>query len=230
MKTINKSRLVILICGVLGLWACQDDDPIVTTEPVEIFQSVSQITFTSATLEASILNEEREFLGQGFCLATEKNPTVKNNNIELEGKDFGVEIFDLSPGQTYFTRPYVVQTDETIAYGEQSEFKTLSPTDTAWVFNLTFGENGEFGNWEVEVEFYEDGTTWMEDPNFPGMDTAYGTWELEGNDLTYHSGKVGDYEEYVEYHFYGQLIESDMFGQVTADHTSTKISFSARPK
>lgn len=102
----------------------------ITTSPLVVINtiSVSEVTRTSALIEA-VINEYGETASSiGVCWSTSELPTINDNKTTetANAKSFSSLLTELIPGTPYFARAYAVN-PAGVAYGETITFTTKSP-------------------------------------------------------------------------------------------------------
>lgn len=102
-----------------------------TTSPLVVVNtnSVSEITQTSALIEASISEYGETATSKGVCWSTSEEPTINDNKTveTTDGNSFTSLISDLTPGATYYVRAYAMNSAG-VGYGETISFLTNPPT------------------------------------------------------------------------------------------------------
>ncbi|MFO7842759.1 MAG: hypothetical protein R6V16_03030 [Bacteroidales bacterium] len=90
---------------------------------------------------------------------------------------------------------------------------TISLDNTVWDFLVVYDSNT---SWHADVTFNADGSTVYDEPASPGQYTTYGTWELNGNTLTYDmdTSATSDPDDYI---FTGTVSGNTMSGTYTFD-------------
>jgi formylglycine-generating enzyme required for sulfatase activity len=151
----------------------EDDEIEKESIPVLTTNAASQITCTTATLGGAITDAGMPaYTERGVCYATTKNPTIENNQIEIEGKsigNFSVKVEALTVNTTYYVRAYAINEAGTV-YGNEVSFTTLpSP--------------------EIEMIFVEGGTFMMGSPEGVGIID-----ERPQHQVTLSSFNIGKYE------------------------------------
>jgi Beta-xylosidase len=121
MKFLNK---MILLCAFL--WgACTDDDFI--TQGITILEpSVTDVTNCSATVKAKIAYVSSDMHARGICYATVSSPTIRNENITLQGTLAQIEVAlnNLLENTTYYVRAFVTMKDGRTIYSQEKSFTT----------------------------------------------------------------------------------------------------------
>lgn len=96
--------------------------------------TVSAITTSGATLQSKIIDTGNSNITKcGFCIDTQKNPTIESLNIvcELANNAFGQNINVLKEGTKYYVRAYATNAMGT-AYSENAEFTTVAISLPSW--------------------------------------------------------------------------------------------------
>ncbi|ALC15307.1 hypothetical protein DSOUD_0516 [Desulfuromonas soudanensis] len=147
---MSQFRFIGLVCTVLVtfLAGCSGEDN-VTVVPSElslpsvITENVAAISYTGATVNASIADSGNEFIvAKGVCLSQSAAPDL-NDTVYLSEAGTGsysTALNELAPGTTYYVRAFATNTDGT-AYGEELSFSTKDLTvptiSTAVISNIT---------------------------------------------------------------------------------------------
>ncbi len=91
--------------------------------------AVTQIGFSTATFNASILNTGTPaYSERGFCYSKDNSPSIADNRIPVSGSgsgDFSLQVTNLEYPATYYVRAYVIQSGTPI-YGNIVTFTTQS--------------------------------------------------------------------------------------------------------
>lgn len=209
MKPIN---YLLLLFAFMSL-SCSDDEKEDIQEQVQLpaiknetNTSEAVVTLTTVEIKGSIDAQEEELDSYGVVWSNNPDPTVEDNIVEVGGETqahafhksvsnftFTVIIENLTPGKNYYFRVYA-QNEAGVAYGEEISLETLSIAGTTW--DLFFNHSAET-TWNADVEFYEDGTAFYDEPACPGCYATYGTWSLDGNILTYNLDGNPDATSYI---------------------------------
>jgi uncharacterized protein (TIGR02145 family) len=99
-----------------------------TLDPLNVvMDSIANITRIGATVHAKVNLNGSTVLRTGFAWAQWENPVVSDNRLDwpFSSAQFSHQLYLYEPGVTHFVRPYVVQTDSSILYGNQMSFTTL---------------------------------------------------------------------------------------------------------
>ncbi|MGL1937091.1 MAG: BspA family leucine-rich repeat surface protein [Fibrobacterales bacterium] len=134
-----------------------------------ILQDIGSITATSAIGTAAVLDYgSLDPEHYGLCWSTTERPTTTDNKTDMGGTyrpvTFNSILTNLTPGQTYYVRPYTSNTLGTY-YGNQISFTTLSE-DNAFTLLYNIGSASYkktitlplYGSVDVTVD-WGDGTT-----------------------------------------------------------------------
>jgi hypothetical protein len=120
------SRFIFIAISISVIVSCKKDNlaPLIISTT-----SVNDITSSTATVTANIINESRTNLERGVCWNTSGNPTVDNEKIIEQGGSgiFKNIISHLNPNTTYFVRSYI-KNGITAEYGNQLSFSTVNHT------------------------------------------------------------------------------------------------------
>lgn len=212
MRSIN---YLILLLAFLSI-SCSDDQkeeiqeqqvqlPEIKTETTT---SEAVVTLTTVEIKGSIDDQGEQLDSYGVVWSNDPEPTINDNIVEGDEEaqtqallqksstsnlTFTVVIGDLIPGMNYYFRVYA-RNEAGVAYGEEISIETLTIAGTTW--DLFFNHSAET-TWNADVEFYEDGTAFYDEPECPGCYATYGTWSLEGNVLTYNLTGDPDANSYI---------------------------------
>jgi hypothetical protein len=96
--------------------------------PEVITMPTSNISYTSATLEAEVKNDGGgAIVERGFCFSTQANPTIQDNKYVISGDIgiFKVVMTKLQSGTTYYVRSFA-KNKKGLQYGNQVIFTTPS--------------------------------------------------------------------------------------------------------
>lgn len=139
-----------LVCTVLMMFlaGCSGEDKVTVVPsalnlPSVITENVVAISYTSATVNASIADSGNEFIvAKGVCLSQSAVPDL-NDTVYLSEAGTGsysTTLNQLAPSTTYYVRAFATNTDGT-AYGEELSFSTKDLTvptiSTAVISNIT---------------------------------------------------------------------------------------------
>ena len=152
------------------------------------------ITMTSATCGGSVLSEGSSTVTErGICWGLESEPDLNDNHCE-SGSGLGVfsiNLTDLEPAKTYYVRAYAINS-QSIKYGNEVTFRTISPTPT---FNITVSAEPEEGGRATGGGICQQGQSctvtatpnanynfinWTEDDDVVSCDTNY-TFTVNSN-------------------------------------------------
>ncbi len=134
MKKLNWLFLCIstLLLGV----ACSDDKPETPTTPettdIAVTQPVvSNITFESVSLSATISGSTSSIIKKGFCYATTTSPTIYSTLAEYNSAGVSMTVFvsGLTENTTYYSRAYVMLNDGNTIYSPETSFTTGEKTN-----------------------------------------------------------------------------------------------------
>jgi hypothetical protein len=189
-KKISLSSLVIVLISFLSTSCSKDDpinSPIVTNQTTE---ANANPTFTSVDINGIVdINEGEEITAYGVVWSTSGNPGTTDHMIAETSTTFMTEITGLELNTTYFFRIFATTVSGTY-YSEEVSFSTLNFKDSKW--DLTFPRDNN-RSWNGDVNFYADGTTLYDEPDYPELYLEEGTYVLDGVYLTYDL--VGDTSE-----------------------------------
>ncbi|OIP00875.1 MAG: hypothetical protein AUJ98_06245 [Bacteroidetes bacterium CG2_30_33_31] len=101
-----------------------------TTAPVLTTDSISAITYTSATSGGNVISDGGDsVISRGICWSTLQNPTTADS-VTINGSSTGIftsMMSNLSPNTAYYVRAYATNSVGT-SYGNEVTFTTLTPT------------------------------------------------------------------------------------------------------
>lgn len=226
MKKYLKSIYIILLSIVITNCQSSEDD-FIPLEPnlglatIETNSNNVNITFTSLTISANVTSTgESTILSRGICWSTEENPTIENQKNTENSNEFTSTLENLTNNTTYYIRAYV--TNETgTNYSEEQTYTTLNLANTTWNLTSYYSQINDFSIIS-EVIFYDDNTTRFDELDLPlqcpGCFVTYGTWSLNGNQLTYLWS--GDEPSNATYIYTGTL--SGMTIEGTYTHQTTE--------
>ncbi len=222
-------RQLILLSFLIFFVACDSEDepeeqqlPKVSTTTSET-QAVT--TFTSVEITGAVNENDDEITSYGVVWATTANPTIEDhvalpgensaqatsrsrNNRQSQSNEFTVKVTNLDPGKMYYFRTFATNAAGT-AYGEELSVGTSGLAGTSWEITYLHSEDN---SWIGHVDFYEDGTAFYSEPDYPGIYDMWGVWSMEGNVLTYDMQPDDDSDSYI---LTGELIENEMSGTYT---------------
>lgn len=207
MENLTNSKVFAIIILLFFTVSCSDDDAIVVVPPVvtnETTETDVVTTLTSIEISGKVTESAGSTItARGVAWGTSPSPTI-DNNITIESTNiFTSTITDLLPNTTYYFRVYATYSGGNgTSYGEELIFSTLSLDETEWDFLIVFDANT---SWHADVIFYKDGTTYYDEPEFPGLYTTYGTWSSNGNVISYNL----DSSSGTDYYFFTGTIEGN---------------------
>lgn len=208
-------NLGILFIGILfiSLISCSNDEQensISTKITNETTEANSETTYTTIKISGKIISGET-IISRGICWSTNPNPTIENNIVFTETNIFSHSITDLVANSTYYFRIFA-NTTNGIVYSNNETFTTLSLENTVWKFSTYYAPNDFLI--ESTVNFYADGTTKFDEIGAgQGYFITYGTWTLNGNELTYRWNSTDPNNP--EYIYTGTLSGNTMSGIFT---------------
>lgn len=227
MKFEIHHQLLLLIFLNLFVGCDSEDDPEEPQLPEIVTvtdESEAVITFTSVEISGSIMESDSEIQSYGVVWADTPKPTLEDNVALPEDQasttstkrstwkqsenSFVVKIDDLTPGNSYYFRTFATNKEGT-AYGEELSIETQSFDESKW--QLTF-HHDEDTSWIAHVDFFEDGTAFYTEPDFPGTYDNWGEWSMEDNVLTYDLMPENEGDSYI---LTGELNEKEMSGTYT---------------
>jgi len=148
----------------------------------------AEITFTTLKIDGHVIsNGGSVIIEKGVCWSTNPNPTTADEIILQGTDDFSTIIDELISNTNYYFKVFATNEVGT-SYSTELSFKTLNLADTGWVFTTYYSEIGDFSILS-KVDFYADQTTRFDELDLPGQCPGcfitYGSWSLDGNNLTY---------------------------------------------
>ena len=212
MKSLN---YLILLFAFLSLSCSDDEQEEIQEQQVQLPEiknetttSEAVVTLTTVEIKGSIEVQGGQLDSYGVVWSNNPEPTINDNIVEAGTEEqalmraqesensstsFTVVIDNLVPGENYYFRIFA-QNEAGVAYGEEISQETLSVAGTKW--DLFFNHSAE-STWNADVEFYEDGTAFYDEPACPGCYATYGTWSIDGNVLTYNLQGNPDATSYI---------------------------------
>jgi hypothetical protein len=222
----NHLKSLFILCSLI--LSCQSDDDVNDSTSLQLATIESQttidnaqITFTTIKIEGNITsNGGSTVIESGICWSTSPNPTT-DNEIKIENSDvISTTIDNLTANTDYYFRVYATNEVGT-SYGPEISLKTLNLADTNWIFTTYYSEVGDFSI-VSEINFYADQTTRYDELDLPlqcpGCFITYGSWTLDGNNLTYIW--EGDDPNNSTYVYTGILLGMSMEGTYTHQTSS----------
>jgi len=138
-------------------------------------------TFTSVDINGMVdINAGEEITAQGVVWSTSENPDIEDNMVAETSSTFTSVIADLELNTAYFFKIFATTASGTY-YSEEVSISTLDFKDSKWDILYKQGNS----EWHGDVNFYADGTTLYDEPDYPGIYLDEGTYVLAGTDLTY---------------------------------------------
>lgn len=212
--------MVSTIVGILFLSSCDDNEMPASALAVEIETTESSLerTYTTINIRGQVLDVgNQDVIERGVCWSLSENPDINDAVITEDENTFESTIGELLANTQYYFRVFVTTETGTV-YSEQKMFSTLSLEGTSWEFMTHYYPNDFVIH--SKVDFLNDNTTVYDELDLPGhcpgCFVTYGTWTLDGNDVTYiWEGSDGDNSTYI---YYGTLSGMEMTG--TYDHTT----------
>jgi hypothetical protein len=188
MKTyLNKMILVFSL--VITFISCEtSDDSVIrnTSVSIETTNENAEKTYTTIKIKGTVrFDGGSSIINRGICWSTEPNPTIENSSIIKTNNNFSSTINNLLANTSYYFRTFATNELGT-SYSEQQKISTLSLNNTSWEFTTIYQNNFEIFS---KINFYDDNTTKFDEMDLPGQCPGcfitFGTWSLEGNNLTY---------------------------------------------
>ncbi|WPR75428.1 hypothetical protein [Algoriphagus sp. NG3] len=189
---LNKVINLLLVLSILFVSVrCTNDDDELPFNPALNLTSTNEIapkTYTSIEVTGQVQHYEKHTIqDQGIVWGINQNPTIADNFISIPTDEIEVTVSELTPNTAYFFRVYASNGSETV-YSDPQEISTLSLENTSWQLITSYPENNSF-EIHSKVDFLENHTTKFDEMDLPmhcpGCYIAYGSWSLEGNNLTY---------------------------------------------
>ncbi|WGH74954.1 hypothetical protein P8625_12840 [Tenacibaculum tangerinum] len=184
MKTTFFPTTIFFLFITILFSSCNDEENL-SKELVKVsILNNKEVTFTSMEIDVTITYQsENEIIERGIAWSTTPNPTIDNNTLTETANTFTSFITDLTVNTAYFFRAYITNSNGTV-YSEEKSFKTLSFDNTRWKITTVYPDSNDY---EIvsQVDFFEDGTTKFDELGTPGVYITYGSWSLNGNNLTY---------------------------------------------
>jgi len=199
---MRNSLKTLLFSLIVVFYSC-DNDPLTTPATITT-DAVSNITFTTVDCGGMITsNGGTAITNRGLVWSTNPNPTINDNIVVASTNTFGTTITGLENNTTYYVRAVAVNSDGE-SYGNEEVFTTWKLDNTKWEFRLNYGSSNS--NYPGDVDFFDNGTTQWEEPDYPGLYTTYGTWSVDADTVTYYM--AGD-PTAVSYVFTGTVVNGD---------------------
>lgn len=102
-----------------------------------LIEGVSGITPSAATVSMSMASDgNNEIVEIGICFSRNPDPTVETGDVRSinGGRDFTVELVDLTQNTRYYVKPYIKTIDGQIIYGDEVSFMTSNFIITKQVY------------------------------------------------------------------------------------------------
>lgn len=122
-------------CAVVGLslllGGCSDDEKGTGIGNMTLdAPKVSDVTYKSATVSATINEPSATVIKRGVCYSTEAEPTVENSIAEKQGAASTISetLTGLAENTTYYVRAFVVAYENEPIYSEETSFVTPAAT------------------------------------------------------------------------------------------------------
>ncbi len=211
-------RAIVILVLLTSIYSCKDDNIAIVPPSVisEATDANTEITFTSMKIYGRVISDGgSEITARGVCWSTSPNPNIDNEKT-IESSDVFSSNIDILIGNTiYYFRVYATNGSGT-TYSEQQSFRTLSLDNTSWKFTTVFPNQNDFELYS-QVDFYDNTTTKYDELDFPlhcpGCFITFGSWSLNGNELTYiWEGIYSDSSTYV---YKGTLVGMNIVGSYT---------------
>jgi hypothetical protein len=190
MKT-NFNKMILVFSLVITFISCEtNDDPVITNTSVSIetTNENAEKTYTTIKINGTVSSDGgSSIINRGICWNTEPNPTIENNSIIENNNNFSSTINNLLANTSYYFRTFATNELGT-SYSEQQIISTLSLNNTSWKFTTIYPNQNNFEIFS-KIDFLDDNTTKFDEMDLPGQCPGcfitFGTWSLEGNNLTY---------------------------------------------
>ena len=217
---MKKLLLTTSILFFLTSISCNKNDEDIFSTPIvanETTETNSEITFTTIQISGKVVAAtENTISSRGVCWSKNPNPTINDSQIKVETNTFTVKIEDLIVNTNYYYRIFAI-TPNGVIYSNTSSFTTLSFENTNWIFSTYYPVSQYSTGTTIEsnVNFYDDGTTKFDEIGVgQGYFITYGSWYLNGNELTYIW--EGDLSSPLSYKYTGTLSGMTMQGTYNA--------------
>lgn len=190
MKT-NSIKMILLFSLLITSIGCEtDNDPTLTNASItmETTNENAEKTYTTVKINGSVSSDGgSSIINRGVCWSSNENPTIEDNLMDATNDDFSIIVNDLLVNTSYYFRTFVTNEQGT-SYSEQQIVNTLSLNNTSWKFTTVYPNQNNFEIYS-KIDFLDDNTTKfdeMDEPDqCPGCFITFGTWSLDGNNLTY---------------------------------------------
>ena len=183
MKNLLKLSSLFLFAILMN--SCGEQSGPANTAPTVTTNVATDINFTTAVSGGDVTSNGGEVItDRGICWSTSPSPTNADNVVSATTNVFSSSIIGLGQhGGTYYVRAYATNAIGT-SYGNEVVFNSWNLDDTKWGFLLNYSTSNS--NYPGDVDFFADGTTKWDEPDFPGIYVELGTWIVEGDIVTYY--------------------------------------------
>ncbi len=188
-----KNYLSCILSLTLLFFNCQSNDDNSSSLQLPTVESETtinnaEITFTTLKIDGHVVsNGGSTIIERGVCWSTNPNPTTADELILQGTDDFSIIIDELISNTDYYFRVFATNEVGT-NYSSELSFRTLNLADTSWIFTTYYSEIGD-SSILSKVDFYANQTTQFDELDLPGQCPGcfitFGSWSLDGNNLTY---------------------------------------------
>lgn len=189
-------RQLLIILTTIVISSCGDIEPV--ESPVDNTNSISiinqtnntnsEITFTTVKISGKILTtSNRDIISRGVCWSAHPNPTIMDDKIDITENNFSTIISNLTQNTKYHFRIFAI-TESSINYSLDQTFSTLSLANSTWKFTTNYPPSQYSSGYSIQskIQFYSDGTAKFDEiGSGQGYFITYGTWQANGNNVTY---------------------------------------------
>ncbi len=190
MKT-NSIKIILFFSLLLTIFGCENDtdsETINASVAIETTNENAEKTYTTIKISGIVSsNGGSPVINRGVVWSTNPNPTIEDNLITANSNEFNILVSDLVVNTSYYFRTFVTNEIET-SYSEQQAISTLSLDNTSWKFTTIYPNQNNFEIYS-KVDLFDENTTKFDEMDLPGQCpgcfVTFGTWSLEGNNLTY---------------------------------------------
>ena len=196
-------RSLLTLTGIsilLTLFTYQCEDLFKTAIEIQTGIILDQ-SFTTATVEGTIIEFGKGISEYGHCWSLSLNPTYEATTRTAFGERkatgaFRSELGELSPGTTYFIRAYAINHNDEVVYGDNLEITTLSldiPTlETSPISAITPNSASSGGNIVDDggAPITARGVCWNTTEN----PTTSNSFTADGNGIGSYTSEITDLE------------------------------------
>lgn len=190
MKT-NSIKMILLFSLAITIISCEtNDDPIMTyaSASIETTNENAEKTYTTIKINGIVSSDGgSSIINRGICWSVDPYPTIENSLILESNNNFSNIVNDLLVNTSYYFRTFATNEIGT-SYSEQRIINTLSINNTSWKLTTVYTSQNDFEIF-AKLDFFDNNTTKFDEMDlpgqYPGFFLTFGTWSLEGNNLTY---------------------------------------------